>query len=305
MVVVRPFGRLTSTATRSIRREPDTVVYAQLYTGLLAHRALRLLGMTTFQPINEVQDAKANRKARQAFYTPRALAREIVSVARTWPSSKALEPSAGDGRFIHEMQEAGIHDIDACEMDEAMYGRCESLGANMVGTDFLAYEPGQVYDLILMNPPFKNKQAQQHIEHAWSLLKDGGQLMAIGPDTLRQQLWNCDLDLPGCTYAVYETIDPKAFKDFGANVKTILITLERGDDRPCESFSNAQTFNAAMVVTCDARLLGRVVRNTAEHLRGLLAEPIAELGGSCYGVDWDEVAAYMRETHPEIDEIPF
>lgn len=250
--------------------------------------------MTTFEAVNEVRDAKAQRKARQAFYTPQELVRQIVSVARTWPSAKALEPSAGDGRFIHEMQEAGLADIDACEKDDAMHKRCKELGANMVATDFLVYEPGQVYDLILMNPPFKNKQAQRHIEHAWKLLKDGGQLMAIGPDTLRQRLWNCELDLPGCTYAVYETIDPKAFKDFGANVKTVLITLERGGDATCEGFSNHATYNAALLLTSDAKLLAKPKSREAYELRSVLAEQLGENNCSCYGVDWHELSRYIK-----------
>ena len=35
------------------------------------------------------------------------------------------------------------------------------------------------YDVIIMNPPFENHQDIEHVQHAYSLLKPGGRLVAI------------------------------------------------------------------------------------------------------------------------------
>lgn len=50
-------------------------------------------------------------------------------------------------------------------------------GYNLVGDDFLEYQSAAVYDAIIMNPPFSDEQ--NHIKHAYSLLKDGGTLVSI------------------------------------------------------------------------------------------------------------------------------
>jgi 16S rRNA G1207 methylase RsmC len=43
----------------------------------------------------------------------------------------------------------------------------------------MQYSPGRVYDAVIMNPPYSNKQAQTHTDHAWSLIKPGGRLVTL------------------------------------------------------------------------------------------------------------------------------
>jgi methylase of polypeptide subunit release factors len=52
-------------------------------------------------------------------------------------------------------------------------------GFNVVGPDFLEYAPGEVYDAVVMNPPFEGGQDMIHIRHAYDCLKDGGSLLAV------------------------------------------------------------------------------------------------------------------------------
>src|SRR5690606_32014413 len=53
-------------------------------------------------------------------------------------------------------------------------------GYHTVWADFLAWG-GEVFDRIVMNPPFSEGRWQAHIQHAASLLADGGRLVAILP----------------------------------------------------------------------------------------------------------------------------
>lgn len=45
--------------------------------------------------------------------------------------------------------------------------------------DFLQFNPGAVYDRIVMNPPFEDGQAIERVQHAYKLLKPGGILAAV------------------------------------------------------------------------------------------------------------------------------
>ena len=56
--------------------------------------------------------------------------------------------------------------------------------SNVVQGDFLNLSLGK-FDRIAMNPPFSSGRWQAHIEHAASLLAEGGRLVAILPASAR------------------------------------------------------------------------------------------------------------------------
>src|SRR6185437_15935603 len=250
----------------------------------------------TFTPIDEIKDARSRKKTRQAFYTPLSLVKLMVETSRIHSGALCLEPSGGDGRIVHAMIEAG-GTVEACETDDAMHARCKSLGAKMVAKDFLAYGQGQRYDQIIMNPPFTRGQADRHIEHAYSMLKSHGELVSIAPNSVAERLHDCSLNLPGCSYAVYEVLPPETFKESGACPKTILVTIL--GDAPggeVEGFSNGATNNVALTITSDKTFwdAAQEMRSSPDQLRSRFSREVGKLGGSCYGVNWDEVAKYIR-----------
>lgn len=252
-----------------------------------------------FVPVDDIQDARKRKKGRQAFYTPLALVRLMVETATHWPSCRVLEPSAGDGRFVWELMQHGLQ-VDACELDDSMRERCRDLGANIVGTDFLKYQPTEPYDLIVMNPPFTKGQDRKHIEHAYSMLRrdcGGGELVAISSTSFAETLWTCKANLPGCVYAVYERLGKELFKEAGTGVETLLVTIKSGVSGECEGFINGATNNAALTITSDQKLLTEGKRLSMDQLRDRMSKQIAEMGGSCYGVDWDQVFEYVLKIH--------
>lgn len=98
-----------------------------------------------------------------------------------------LEPSAGDGRIARlirkRLPKATIH---CYEIDPANQEILHSLGFEIKGEDFLkSKDDGTRYDYIVMNPPFKGKQYQKHIKHAWARLKPGAYLTSVVPDEFR------------------------------------------------------------------------------------------------------------------------
>lgn len=259
-----------------------------------------------FRPIDELGEARQRKKYRQAFYTPLALVGDLVELARIWPAARILEPSAGDGRIVHALRQAGALNVDACEIDPLAHQRCATIGARMVGADFLAYRPGQLYDRILMNPPFTAGQAKKHIEHAYRCLAPTGQLISIAPASLAADLAHCQLDLPGCQSATYEKLAPDTFKESGASASVLMVWID-GPAPTGESygFSTHSTGSAALTIESTFGLYELTRQAFApglaeeraialrRELRRRACEELAQCGASCYGINWPELFAYF------------
>jgi len=109
-------------------------------------------------------------------FTPSNIALQLIEHANIDHNSRVLEPSAGIGNIADQIKKF-CDNVDVCEQ---MYSYQELLtlkGFNVVGSDFLKYENNNYYDSIIMNPPFSDEQ--NHIKHAYDLLKTGGKLIAI------------------------------------------------------------------------------------------------------------------------------
>lgn len=113
------------------------------------------------------------------FPTPRELAAQVVEMADIQPGNTILEPSAGLGHLAEVIQE--LHPDNYLLCIEQHNSLCEALrlkGFNTIHMDFLE-EGGATFDRIVMNPPFENGQDIAHVMKAYSLLNDGGRLIAI------------------------------------------------------------------------------------------------------------------------------
>lgn len=109
-------------------------------------------------------------------FTPGNVVDQLIEYAQIDDNSIVLEPSAGIGNIADKVKEI-TNNIDVCEQ---MYSFCELLkmkGFNVVGDDFLQCDNYNYYNTIIMNPPFSAEQ--EHIKHAYNLLKTGGKIVAI------------------------------------------------------------------------------------------------------------------------------
>lgn len=126
------------------------------------------------------------------FPTSMPLARHLVSMAQVKAGDVVLEPSAGSGRIVNALLEAGA-DVTAVERDEKMRaaliewsGREARLRVSACD-DFLVFgdpvAPGQ-FDAVVMNPAFLKSGLGDHLDHvlyAYRLLKVGGTLVSVLP----------------------------------------------------------------------------------------------------------------------------
>lgn len=105
-----------------------------------------------------------NRRAHGVVYTPQTVADAIVAVshARSTRIATALEPSCGDGAFLHALRERcgpGTH-LTAVDIDAKALHAASAVDASteLVLQDFLVFaespERQNKYDLIIGNPPY-------------------------------------------------------------------------------------------------------------------------------------------------------
>lgn len=112
------------------------------------------------------------------FPTPRPVIERMLDLAELAPGHKVLEPSCGKGDIVDclkdEHPEALIH---AIELNRTLADVLGAKGHEVEFSDFLSH--ATAYDRIVMNPPFENGADALHVQHAYSLLRPGGRLVAV------------------------------------------------------------------------------------------------------------------------------
>ena len=151
-----------------------------------------------YDPAEVVQEIVASgcvpdQKAHQFYPTPERLARIAVDLADIQEHHTCREPSAGMGGLADLMPKDRTHCIEVSPLHCKVL---ESKGHNVTQADFLAWS-GDPVDRIIMNPPFSEGRWQAHTQHAATMVKPGGRLVAILPASAKGK----DL-LPGfdCTW---------------------------------------------------------------------------------------------------------
>lgn len=115
----------------------------------------------------------------QFYPTPPALVRRMMDKVDFSRVRYALEPSAGKGDLAagirERLQSGGL--IDCVEIDPDLRAVLKERGYTTVGTDFLKFDGKTRYDLIAMNPPFRD--GDKHLLHALDLMQNGGQIVCL------------------------------------------------------------------------------------------------------------------------------
>lgn len=154
------------------------------------------------------------------FFTPMQLAAQMVNMAQIEPGMRVLEPSAGKGNLlVHIPREA---QIAACELDEELVKKLreEFPHVNTVCGDFLVAYPAAPFDRIVMNPPFDHGADIKHIQHALTMLAEGGRMIAICGNGPRQREILQPLAFD------YAELPDGTFSEEGTGVRTALLTFD-------------------------------------------------------------------------------
>jgi hypothetical protein len=117
-------------------------------------------------------------KTHQYYPTKETLARMAVDLADIQSEHSVVEPSAGQGGIADFLPVSQTLCVEVSRLHCAVL---TSKGFNTVCADFLAWNPGRKFDRCVMNPPFSNGRAVEHVRHAASMMSSDGRLVAIMP----------------------------------------------------------------------------------------------------------------------------
>ncbi|MGF6603329.1 putative RNA methylase [Paraburkholderia sp. GAS448] len=125
----------------------------------------------------------------QFHQTSERLAYDAAEWAEIGDEDEVLEPSAGQGAIAKHLPADSLQCIELSAL------HCQILKAKGFRTeqaDFIAWaedaaEHGRKFNVIVMNPPFADGRAALHIEYAYSLLAQGGRLVAVMPGSYRNK----------------------------------------------------------------------------------------------------------------------
>jgi phospholipid N-methyltransferase len=170
------------------------------------------------------------------FPTPPALVARMIELAEIEDSHTILEPSAGQGHISDAIcSDVSIfpNNINVCEVLPENIKVLESKGYHNRGDLFeyasLCFLENITFDRILMNPPFEKQADIDHVTTAFTLLREGGILVAIMSSSVmfrenkkitvfRESILN--------KYGVLVEDNPEgSFKESGTMVNTVMIKL--------------------------------------------------------------------------------
>ena len=175
----------------------------------------------------EVTDTK---KEYQYFPTPTNLAERLCDLAEINGSTTVLEPSCGQGNIADAAWNRGPAKLLGIELNPDMERYLTKKPyETRIGVDFLQYS-GEVWDRIVMNPPFARQQDIDHVLKAYEVLAPGGvivSIMSVSP-LFRSNKKSSDFrTFLEEVCAEVEELPEGAFKESGTMVRTCIVKIKK------------------------------------------------------------------------------
>ena len=154
----------------------------------------------------------------QYYPTPKAVVDRVIDHIYQVKGKRYLEPSCGCGRFMDALRAKGAQ-VFGVEVDAGRVAECRAKGHGVHHGNFLEFlfRPSELFDGVIMNPPFYGKHYVKHVEHALHFIKPGGTLTAILPVTAR---YDHKL-LKGS----WDDLPVGSFSESGTNINTTILTI--------------------------------------------------------------------------------
>ncbi|MDA0967567.1 MAG: DUF4942 domain-containing protein [Proteobacteria bacterium] len=133
------------------------------------------------------------------FYpTPAKLIKKMINKVKNKNPRYILEPSAGKGDIIEAINQGrdlgyGRKEIRAIELDNDLFATLQGKDIEVIERDFLNYNGGDIFDLIIMNPPFDN--GEKHLLKAIDILYSGEIICLLNAETLKNAYCNTRKEL--------------------------------------------------------------------------------------------------------------
>lgn len=183
----------------------------------------------------EITDEK---KEFDYFPTPLAVVERLLELADIAPGMWVLEPNAGQGAIIRELLRV-TNEVEGFELNNKNY---EVLLKEFPSTpvtfgDFLAFLPlegveEELFDRVVMNPPFSRQQDIKHVNHAFKFLRPGGRLVSVMSASVgfrTNKLSSEFRDLVESTGGFIEHLPEGSFEESGTGVNTVIAVLNKAE----------------------------------------------------------------------------
>ena len=171
-----------------------------------------------------------------SFFSPPAVADALLDAARLpddpGPAFRVLDPSAGDGALLDAvLGRLPRASVAAVEINARLRDILAAKGHALAGHDALEFADADGFDRIIMNPPFGRggALAMQHVRHAYGLLRSGGCLVAVVPESCFFRADRAHRDFRDWLYGLggYDRDPPhEAFAAAGTTVSTRLVVVD-------------------------------------------------------------------------------
>lgn len=172
-----------------------------------------------------------------AFNSSDEVAAAVMRRADIWVGQRVLEPSAGTGVLARAARDDGAA-VSCIEIQPGLAHELRVLHGfeDVREADFLATLPGSdLFDRIVMNPPFDRGRDCDHVRHAFQFLKPGGILVAVmsaraehGDDRRHKALHDL---VNRCTPAYgrekWHDLPPGSFAHAGTQVNTVILAIRK------------------------------------------------------------------------------
>ncbi|MFD0992379.1 zincin-like metallopeptidase domain-containing protein [Tenacibaculum geojense] len=205
------------------------------------------------------------------FPTPKKLTAKLLENLTIEKGDTILEPSAGIGLMAEVIKkEYPDNKLTLLEKVTTLHEICELKGFDSINMDFLKHQ--QKYDVIIMNPPFEKNQDIDHVLHAFSLLKDGGRLMAImannkeGSRIKKRQQFNDFINKYGWFKVNPSGSFKSSFKPTGVNTITVFLEKPFKQNKPKNEEEKQEATQLA--------LFGKKPDSNADGFIDVVIEPI-------------------------------
>lgn len=147
----------------------------------------------------------------QFYPTPKSVVEMMMDKVDWSGVHYVLEPSAGKGDIVDGVSnrmKGKVCQIECVEIDPDLREVLRGRGLCVVGDDFLRWTTHTRYDLVIMNPPFKD--GDKHLAHALDLMKHGGQIVCLLNAATLQR-----------TESAFRADLHRRLKEYGATIETL------------------------------------------------------------------------------------
>lgn len=162
------------------------------------------------------------------FPTPPEAIDFVLQLAVPWTGMEVLEPQAGQGHLVEGILEfcTPPAKVDCVEINPINRAILKQKGFNLVGADFLEWQPSKAYDLVIGNPPFHSWH-----EHFWKMVevvRPNGQVACIVPKSItfkQDKKTNAVREYIEAVDGEVYALPSGSFKYSGTGVETCVIYL--------------------------------------------------------------------------------